>query len=190
MLPESRITSYNVCYTKLLRKLCRREFLNWQRVLEWFDLYQQLRDQAREDRLPLSGRHGDYEQVHRSLLAGLLSHCGRKHPEDRSYMGMRGRSFHVFPGSGLFGSSPQWLMSAEIVETTRPYARTNAVIQPEWLEQQGAHLLKRHVFDPHWSRKRGAVLAWEQVSLYGLVVVEKRRIQFAPVDPAEARRIV
>jgi len=171
------------------RKLCRREFLNWQRVLEWFDLYQQLRDQAREDRLPLSGRHGDYEQVHRSLLAGLLSHCGRKHPEDRSYMGMRGRSFHVFPGSGLFGSSPQWLMSAEIVETTRPYARTNAVIQPEWLEQQGAHLLKRHVFDPHWSRKRGAVLAWEQVSLYGLVVVEKRRIQFAPVDPAEARRI-
>jgi ATP-dependent helicase HrpA len=171
------------------RKLCRGEFLNWQRVLEWFDLYQQLRDQAREDRLPLSGKHGSYEQVHRSLLAGLLSQCGRKHPEEPVYLGARSRSFYIFPGSGLFGSAPQWLMSAEIVETTRPYARGNAVIQPEWLEQQGAHLLKRRHFDPHWSRRRGAVLAWEQVTLYGLVLVEKRRVQFAPIDPAEARRI-
>jgi ATP-dependent helicase HrpA len=171
------------------RKLCRREFLNWQRVLEWFDLYQQLRDQAREDRLKLTGRHGDYEQLHKSLLSGLLSHVGRKHPEDRSYTGVRSRNFLIFPGSGLFGGTPQWLMSAEIVETSRTWGRTNAVIQPEWLEQQGAHLLKHRLFDPHWSRRRGAVMAWEQVSLYGLVVVEKRRIQFAPHDPAEARRI-
>jgi ATP-dependent helicase HrpA len=171
------------------RKLCRREFLNWQRVLEWFDLYQQLRDQAREDRLRLSGRHGDYEQVHKSLLSGLLSQCGRKHPEHHGYTGMRSRSFHIFPGSGLFGSNPQWLMSAEIVETTRPYARTNAAIQPDWLEQQGAHLLKRRIFDPHWSRRRGTVAAWEQVSLYGLVLVEKRRVPYALHDAADARRI-
>jgi ATP-dependent helicase HrpA len=171
------------------RKLCRREFLNWQRVLEWFDLYQQLRDQARENRLPLTGRHGDYAQLHRSLLSGLLSHCGRKNPEDPGYMGMRSRSYQIFPGSGLFGSAPQWLMSAEIVETTRAYARTNAVVQPEWLEQQGAHLLKQRVFDPHWSRRRGAVFAWEQVSLYGLVLAEKRRIRYAQLDPADARRI-
>jgi ATP-dependent helicase HrpA len=171
------------------RKLCRREFLNWQRVLEWFDLYQQLRDQAREHRLPLTGRHGDYEQVHRSLLSGLLSQCGRKHPEDHGYSGMRSRSFHIFPGSGLFGSAPPWLMSAEIVETTRPWARINAAIRPEWLERQGAHLLKRHYFDPHWSRRRGAVMAWEQVSLYGLVLVEKRRVQYARVDAVEARRM-
>jgi len=171
------------------RKLCRREFLNWQRVLEWFDLYQQLRDQAREGRLRLTGRHGDYEQVHKSLLSGLLSQCGRKNPEDPGYTGVRSRTFHIFPGSGLFGSSPRWLMSAEIVETTRPYARVNAVIQPEWLEQQGAHLLKRRIFDPHWSRRRGDVLAWEQISLYGLVLVEKRRVKYAPHEPVDARRI-
>jgi ATP-dependent helicase HrpA len=171
------------------RKLCRREFLNWQRVLEWFDLYQQLRDQAREDRRHLAGGHGDFEQVHRSLLAGLLSHCGRKHPQDRSYMGARSSSYHIFPGSGLFGSTPKWLMSAEIVETSKPYARINAIIKPEWIEQQGKHLLKHHYFDPHWSRRRGAVLAWEQVSLYGMVVVEKRQVQYAPIDPHEARCI-
>jgi ATP-dependent helicase HrpA len=171
------------------RKLCRKEFLSWQRVLEWFDLYQQLRDQAREQRMRLTGRHGNYEQLHKSLLSGLLSHCGRKRPDDPGYIGMRSRSFHIFPGSGLFGSSPQWLMAAEVVETTRPYARINAVIEPGWLEQQGAHLLRRRVFDPHWSRRRGAVMAWEQVSLYGLVVVEKRHVAYAPIDPSDARRI-
>jgi len=171
------------------RKQCRREFLSWQRVLEWFDLYQQLRDLAREEGLRLSGRHGDYAEVHKSLLSGLLSQCGRRNPEDPGYTGMRSRHFHIFPGSGLFGSSPPWLMSAEIVETTRAYARTNAAIQTEWLEQQGAHLLKRRIFDAHWSRRRGEVLAWEQVSLYGLVLVEKRRVRYAPHEPAEARRI-
>ncbi|MGK2926651.1 MAG: DUF3418 domain-containing protein, partial [Lysobacterales bacterium] len=135
------------------------------------------------------GKHGDYEQVHKSLLAGLLSHCGRKHPEEAVYLGARGRNFYIFPGSGLHGSTPQWLMSAEIVETSRPFARGNAVVQADWLEELGAHLLKRHNFDPHWSRRRGAVLAWEQVTLFGLVLVEKRRVQFAPLDPAEARRI-
>ncbi|NCF62542.1 MAG: ATP-dependent RNA helicase HrpA [Gammaproteobacteria bacterium] len=171
------------------RKLCKKEFLNWQRVLEWFDLYQQLRSQAREGRLRLTGNHGDYEAVHKGLLSGLLSHCGRKHPEDRSYLGARSRSFHIFPGSGLFGSAPKWLMSAEIVETTRPYGRINAVIKPEWIEQQAGHLLKHHYSDPHWSRRRGSVMAWEQVSLYGMVIVERRRVRFAPLDPPEARRI-
>jgi len=170
-------------------KLCRREFLNRQRVLEWFDLYQQLRDQARESRLQLSGKHGDYDQVHRALLAGLLSHVGLKHPQDRSYQGIRSRSFYIFPGSGLFGRLPKWLMAAEIVETTKPWARINAVIKPEWIEQQGGHLLKRHYFDPHWSRRRGVVMAWEKVSLYGLVIVEKRRVHYAPIDPAQARKI-
>ena len=140
------------------RKLCRREFLNWQRVLEWFDLYQQLRDQAREDRLPLSGRKADDDRIHPCLLTGLLSHVGLKHPEDNSYSGVRNRSFYIFPGSGLFGSAPKWIMAAEIVETTRPYGRVNAVIRPEWIEAAAPHLLKRRHFDPHWSRRRGAVL--------------------------------
>jgi ATP-dependent helicase HrpA len=170
-------------------KRCRAEFLNWQRVLEWFDLYQQLRDQAREDRLKLSGKHGDYDAVHRCLLPGLLSHVGLKHPEDNSYSGVRSRSFYIFPGSGLFGSKPKWLMAAEIVETTRPYGRINAVIKPEWVEEKGRHLLKRHHFDPHWSRRRGTVMAWEQVSMYGLVIVEKRQVRYEAIDPDESRRI-
>jgi ATP-dependent helicase HrpA len=171
------------------RKRCRAEFLNGQRVLEWFDLYQQLRDQAREDRLPLRGGHGDYEAVHRCLLSGLLSHVGLKDPEGAGYTGVRSRAFFIFPGSGLFGSAPKWLMAAEIVETTRPYGRINAVIQPEWIEAAAPHLLKRRHFDPHWSRRRGAVLAREQVTLYGLVVVEKRRIAYEAVDPVESRRL-
>ena len=144
------------------RKLCRREFLAWQRVLEWFDLYQQLRDQAREQRLRLAGGHGDYEALHRALLTGLLSHVGQKDPESHAYRGVRNRSFHLFPGSGLFGKTPQWVMAAEIVETSRPYARTNARIEPAWIEAVGAHLLRSTYLDPHWSRRRGRVMAWAQ----------------------------
>ncbi len=175
------------------RKLCRREFLNWQRVLEWFDLYQQLRVQAREAGIRLSGRSlgqkGVDAPIHKALLSGLLSQVGARLPESHAYQGARSRQFHIFPGSGLFKSGPQWLMSAEIVETSRPYARMNAAIRPEWLEEQGAHLLKKRCFDPHWSRRSGRVMAWEQVSLYGLVIVEKRRVSFADKDPAAAREI-
>jgi len=171
------------------RKACRREFLAWQRVLEWFDLYQQLRDLAREARMSLKGGHGDDDKLHLALLSGLLSHVGRKHPEDHGYEGARGRGFHIFPGSGQFGHSPKWVMAAEIVETTKTWARVVARVKPEWVEKQGAHLLKRTHFDPHWSRRRGRVMAWEQVTLYGLVLAEKRRVDFARIDPAEARRI-
>ena len=171
------------------RKLCRREFLNWQRVNEWSDLYRQLNEQAREEKLSLNQQPGSYEQIHRSILAGLLSHVGTKIPEDSSYMGSRSRTFHIFPGSGLFSKRPQWIMASEIVETTRTWARTNAEIAPEWVEKQAAHLLKHHFHDPHWSRKQGRVLAWEQVSLFGLVLVEKRRINYSRIDPEEARRL-
>jgi len=171
------------------RKLCRREFLSWQRVFEWFDLVQQFRDLAREEGLSLKGGHGDYASLHKALLSGLLSHVGQADPEDHSYRGTRNRSFWIFPGSGLFGKRPQWLMAAEIVETSKTYARVNARIEPAWVEQQGRHLLKRTHFDPHWSRRRGRVMAWEQISLFGLVLVEKRRVDYTDVDPAEARRL-
>ncbi len=171
------------------RKLCRKEFLNWQRVLEWIDLYQQLRDQAREQGMALDGKHGNFEQVHIALLSGLLSHVGQKHPQQPFYTGARNRHFHIFPGSGLFGRSPKWVMSAEIVETTKPYGRINAAIDPQWLERQAAHLLKYSYQDPHWSRRRGRVMAWQQISMFGLVLVEKRRVSYARVDALEARRI-
>jgi len=171
------------------RKMCRREFLNWQRVNEWFDLNRQLFEQAREEKLALSKETGSYEQVHKALLTGLLSHVGNKNPEDNSYMGPRSRTFYIFPGSGLFGKRPQWLMASEIVETTKTWARTNAQIKPEWIEAQAAHLLKHHYHDPHWSRKQGRVLAWQQVTLFGLVVVEKRRTNYSRIDPQAARNL-
>jgi ATP-dependent helicase HrpA len=171
------------------RKLCKTEFLNWTRVNEWFDLNRQLYEQAREEKLKFNKEPGTHEQIHQALLSGLLSHVGHKNPEDTSYVGPRSKTFYIFPGSGLFGKKPQWLMAAEIVETSKTYARINAVIKPEWIEAQGAHLLKRHYFDPHWSRKQGRVLAWEQVSLFGLVIVEKRRVNYARINPQEARQI-
>ena len=171
------------------RKLCKREFLNWTRVNEWFDLNRQLYAQAREEKLPFSKEPGSHELIHQALLAGLLSHVGLKNPEDHGYVGPRSRAFHIFPGSGLFGRKPQWLMAAEIVETSKTYSRINAVIKPEWIEAQAAHLLKQHYFDPHWSRKQGRVLAWEQVSLFGLVIVEKRRVNYSRINPQEAREL-
>jgi len=171
------------------RKLCKREFLNWTRVNEWFDLNRQLYAQAREEKLSFSKEPGSHEMIHQALLAGLLSHVGLKNPEDHGYVGPRSRAFHIFPGSGLFGRSPQWLMAAEIVETSKTYARVNAVIKPEWIEAQAAHLLKHHYFDPHWSRKQGRVLAWEQVSLFGLVIVEKRGVNYSRINPEEAREL-
>ncbi len=175
--------------TGQFRKLCRREFLNWQRVNEWFDLKRQLHQQAVEERLSFSKQPGTFEQIHLALLAGLLSHVGHKNSEDNGYTGPRSRSFHVFPGSGLFAKRPQWLVAAEIVETTKTWARGNAAIKPDWIEKQGAHLLKHVYSDAHWSRKRGRVMAWEQVTLFGLVIIERRRVNFSQINPAEARKI-
>ncbi len=171
------------------RKMCKREFLNWTRVNEWFDLNRQLHDQAREEKLSFNQKPGTSEQIHKAVLAGLLSHVGHKNAEDSAYMGPRSREFHIFPGSGLFGRRPQWLMAAEIVETSKTYARVNAVIKPEWIEAQAGHLLKHHYSDPHWSRKQGRVMAWEQVALFGLVIVEKRRVNYSRINPVEARQL-
>ena len=171
------------------RKRCKREFLAPQRVLEWFDLYQQLRDLAREEGLRLTGQRAEGAVLHQALLAGLLSHVGRRHPEERHYDGARNRSFHIFPGSNLFGKSPQWIVAAEIVETSKPYARINAKVAPEWIEAQAAHLLKRAYFEPHWSRRRGQVMAWEQVSLFGLILRERRLVAYTAVDASVARRL-
>ncbi len=170
------------------RKLCMREFLAYHRVREWRDLYRQLRRFAQDEKLPLNRQPADYDAIHRSLLSGLLSHIGRK-DEDQAYAGAKSRKFHVFPGSGLFKHQPKWLMSAELVETSRLFARTNAAIRPEWLELLAGHLVRRHHFDPHWSVRRGKVLASEQVTLYGLVIVEKRRVDYSAIQAVDAREI-
>jgi ATP-dependent helicase HrpA len=138
-----------------------------------------------------SGEKGgtpNYDLIHSALLTGLLSHIGVK-DEQRQYEGARGARFWVHPGSGQFDASPKWIMAAERVQTTKDYGRIVARIQPQWIERAGAHLLKRSYSEPHWQSKRGQVAAYEKVSLYGLVLVPRRRINYGPINPAEAREV-
>jgi len=126
--------------------------------------------------------------IHQSLLAGLLSQVGQ-HLEDGEYEGARGHRFRIFPGSALARSRPGWLMAAELVETSRTWARTVAAIQPEWLERQAAHLTRTSVFDPHWDKRSGRVMGYQRVTLFGLTLIEKRRTLYGPHDPTTAREI-
>ncbi|TVS10664.1 MAG: ATP-dependent RNA helicase HrpA, partial [Wenzhouxiangella sp.] len=170
-------------------KQARRRFLNAQRLHEWGQLHGQLLRLAREEGWK-TGKPGQAEDqaVHRSLLSGLLGRIGQ-HGESGEYQGVRGHKFRIFPGSVLGQRAPGWVMAAELVETGRTYARMVAPIQPDWLEQQAAHLLKRRVFDPHWDRRSGRVMGYEQLSLHGLVVIEKRRCHYGPHDPGTARAL-
>ncbi|MCC5878655.1 MAG: ATP-dependent RNA helicase HrpA [Idiomarina sp.] len=170
------------------RKLCKQEFIHYLRVREWQDLYTQLRQTAREISLPINQEPADIDAIHRALLAGLLSQLGVKE-EGHEFLGARGRKFYVFPGSGLFKKPPKWLMAAELVETSRLFARVVGMIKPEWIEPLAGHLVKRSHAEPHYEKKRGAVVAFEQVTLYGLIIVPKRKVQFGPIDATSAREI-
>ena len=170
------------------RKWCRRGFLSWNRVREWQDIHRQLRAQMHEMGYKDNNSDSRYEEIHRSILSGLLSHIGLK-SKDRDYLGARNSRFHIFPGSGVFKKQPKWVMAAEIVETTKPWARGVARIQPEWIEQAAGHLLTRNYSEPHWQARRGQVGGYEKVSLFGLTLVARRRINFGPIDPALAREI-
>ncbi|TVQ38656.1 MAG: ATP-dependent RNA helicase HrpA [Wenzhouxiangella sp.] len=170
-------------------RLARKQFLSPQRLHEWGQLHGQLSQIARtEGWKPGRSAEADEEAVHRSLLSGLLSMIGQ-HQESGEYQGARGHKFRIFPGSVLARRQPGWLMAAELVETGRTYARLVAPIKPAWLEQQAGHLVKRRVFDPTWDRRSGRVMGFEQVSLHGLVLVEKRRIHYGPHDPETARAL-
>ncbi|WP_431812679.1 ATP-dependent RNA helicase HrpA [Kocuria sp. cx-455] len=176
------------------RKLCKREYLNFLRIREWQDLYAQLRQIARDVGIdPGRSREldvaGKQDVIHQSLLSGLLSHIGVRDERTRDYRGARGTKFAIFPGSDLFKTSPDWVVSAELVETSRLWARTNASINPEWVEELAPELVKRNYSEPHWSRSRGAVMAYEKVSLYGLPLVAERPVQFSRVDPQLSREL-
>ncbi|MBB2944091.1 ATP-dependent helicase HrpA [Actinoplanes lutulentus] len=174
------------------RRLCRSEFLNYLRVREWQDIYSQLKQVARTLGLSLKE---DWEAgvapqpVHTALLAGLLSHIGFKDSDKREYLGARGAKFAIFPGSALFKKQPRWVMSAELVETSRLWGRVNARIEPEWAEKLAPHLVKRSYSEPHWDRKMGAVMAFEKVTLYGLAIVPRRRVGYSKVDPIVSREL-
>ncbi|WP_070748586.1 GNAT family N-acetyltransferase [Neisseria sp. HMSC056A03] len=136
-----------------------------------------------------AAKEADYEQIHRALLTGLIANVGMKSPDGNDYTGARGSRFHLFPASALFKAKPKWVMAAELVETTKLYARDVAAIQPEWIEQEAPHLVRYHYFEPHWEQKRGEVIASERVTLYGLTVLPRRPVSYGRIAPEEAREI-
>ncbi|MCZ4336995.1 ATP-dependent RNA helicase HrpA [Shewanella colwelliana] len=170
------------------RKLCKQEFLAYLRVREWQDLYAQLRQAVHDLKWKLNTEPADYELLHKALLTGLLSHIGFK-DKDNEYLGARNRKFFVFPGSPLAKKGPKWIMAAEMTETSRLFARCCAKIQPEWVEPLAAHLVKKNYVEPHFEAKQGSVIALENQQLYGLTIVNRRRAQYGPVNPIEAREI-
>ncbi|KRF30057.1 ATP-dependent RNA helicase HrpA [Phycicoccus sp. Soil802] len=175
------------------RRMCRTEFLHYLRVREWQDLHSQLRKACQDlDIDPRSatsapGEPPNADLVHQALLAGLLSHIGLRDEAKRDYLGARGARFGISPGSTLFRRQPTWVMSAELVETTRLWARSNARIDPVWAERLATHLVKRTYSEPRWSRKQGAVVATERVTLYGVPLVAARTVQYARINPEESR---
>jgi ATP-dependent helicase HrpA len=170
------------------RRLCRQEFLNYLRVREWQDLTSQLTQLMQEQGYQLNSQPAGYAPVHQAVLSGLLGQVGFK-DSDADYLGPRQTRFYVFPGSHLFKRKPKWVAAAEWVETSKLYARTLAKIEPEWIEPLAEHLVNRSYAEPHWEKKRGAVIAYEQVSLYGLVIVPKRAVLYSKIDPAVCHAI-
>ncbi len=171
-----------------LRKWCQKHFVNYMRMREWRDVHKQLHILCREMEFVLNAEPASYENVHKSLLAGLLSHIAQK--EDAAeYLGARARKLQIFPASGLFKKRPKWIVAAELMETSRLYARTVAKIDPAWLEQLAKPLLKKSYFEPNWSKKRGQVIAYEQTSLYGLIINPKKAVDFSRVNMPEARNL-
>lgn len=187
-----------------LRKMCHREFINYLRIREWQDLFAQLREMGRTANIHASGGRdinasAHEVDIHKSLLTGLLSHVGVKEEREkdskgrtrgpREYLGARGTKFAIFPGSGLFKKGPDWVLSAELVETSRLWARTNASIDPQWIEEIGKHLISVQYSEPHWSLSSGAAVAYAKGTLFGLTIYADRPVQYARVDAAAAREI-
>ncbi|MFD7923325.1 ATP-dependent RNA helicase HrpA [Streptomyces sp. NPDC059740] len=170
------------------RRMCRSEFLNYLRIREWQDIYSQLRTVAKTMGIHLSEQDAAPEHIHTALLSGLLSHVGLKDTDAKNeYLGARSAKFAVFPGSALFKKPPRWLMSAELVETSRLWARVNARIEPEWIEPLAQHLVKRTYSEPHWEQKAAAVMAYERVTLYGVPIVAQRKVNYGRIDPETCR---
>ena len=170
-------------------QLLRQNFVNIRRVREWRDTHTQLHTTVAEHRWQLNAKPASYEQIHMSMMAGLLGNVGCKQDDEDVYLGARGIKFYHHPGAHLSKKPGRWTVVSELVETTRLFGRGIANIEPAWLEQVGAHLLRKQLLDPHWEKKSGEVIALERATLYGLVVYSGRRVPFGKVDPQTAREI-
>ncbi|WP_367322138.1 ATP-dependent RNA helicase HrpA [Streptomyces sp. HUAS ZL42] len=186
------------------RRMCKQEYLNFLRIREWQDIYTQLRTVAKQMGIHLNEEDAPADSIHVSLLAGLLSHIGMKDVKESKeskdsggrrdggrgeYLGARNAKFAIFPGSTLFKKPPRFVMSAELVETSRLWARVNAKIEPEWVEPLAEHLLKRTYSEPHWEKDQAAVVAYEKVTLYGVPIVAQRKVNYGRIDPETSREL-
>ncbi|MEH6606875.1 MAG: ATP-dependent RNA helicase HrpA [Pseudomonadales bacterium] len=171
-----------------LRKLCKKEFLSWVRITEWRDLHRQLHLVARQLKLKENQEPASLEVVHTVLLSGLVSNIAQR-DEGKEYKGTRGRRLIIFPGSGLYKKPPKWMVSSELVETGKLYARGNGRIEPEWVLPYAQHLVKRQYSEPHYSTRRGQVLANESISLYGLVLSDRNKAEYKKIDPVASHEI-
>ncbi|MFE2390233.1 ATP-dependent RNA helicase HrpA [Streptomyces althioticus] len=186
------------------RRMCKQEYLNFLRIREWQDIYAQLRTVAKQMGIHLNDEDAPADRVHVSLLAGLLSHIGMKDVKEskdsgqgggrrdggrNEYLGARNAKFAIFPGSALFKKPPRFVMSAELVETSRLWARVNAKIEPEWVEPLSEHLLKRTYSEPHWEKDQAAVMAYEKVTLYGVPIVAQRKVNYGRIDAELSREL-
>ncbi len=182
-------TQQKILTKNQFRRLCQKEYLNYLRLREWQDIYHQIRTTVREMGLPINSEPATYFQIHTAILSGLLSHIGEKINDKKIYQGARNSQFSIFPTSALFKKQPKWCVSAELVETTKLWGRMLAEIEPDWIEPLAGHLLKKSYFEPRWSRKRGAVIADEKVTLYGLTLVAARSVPYGNIDPVLSREI-
>jgi ATP-dependent helicase HrpA len=171
-----------------LRKYCQEHFLSYRRLREWRDIHQQLHEQVLEMGFRINTEPADYRAIHGALLTGLVGNVARLN-EEREYAGAWNNRFVLFPGSALAKKPPQWIMAAGLVETQRLYAHTCARIEPEWIEKAARHLVKRSYYDPFWDERGKRVMAYERVTLYGLVINPRRRVDYTRVNPEEARAI-
>lgn len=171
-----------------LRKLCKKEFISWLRWREWRDVHHQLRLLLKPLGLRENQEPAHYDAIHQALLTGLLGNLGFN-IEARDYLGARNRRFAIFPGSSQAKKTPKWIMAAELIETSRLYAHKVAKIEPEWALDAAAHLVKRHYFEPFYDSRSGQVMGYEKISLYGLTLIEKKRISYSQVDARLCREI-
>ncbi|MFI8618082.1 ATP-dependent RNA helicase HrpA [Acidovorax sp. NPDC077693] len=170
-------------------QLLRQNFISIRRLREWRDIHTQLLTVVTEHKWPINTQPASYEQLHLSMLAGLLGNIGARSEEEDWYLGARGIKFYKHPGAHLSKKPGRWIVAAELVETTRLFGRGIAAIEPQWIEQVGGHLLKKQLLDPHWEKKSAEVTALERATLYGIVIYSGRRINFGKIDPYAAREI-
>ena len=173
------------------RKLCKSEYLNYLRLKEWRELHHQLKLQMKDIGLSRNSGTAGFELVHRALLVGLLSNVGKKSDEEKSrdYLGTRSRKFMIFPGSSLRKKSMPWMLAADFIETSQLYAHCIAKIDPAWILDVADHLVKKNYFEPHYDVKSGSVKAFVKISLWGLILAEKKRVDFSKIDPVQARQV-